>query len=183
MRRPLRVNTTDTARPSCAPTRSTRPSAPRRSTRRTVPEWVRPRTELNCVTEPPSRNSCKAASAAGADGPSAAIASTDAFIRSATTRLNAPRALAACWRLDRVRDTILGYMYESHTVHEGARRVDGGVFDAEHRPRGPSEAGPVLCGRARLGGHLQRRQLRDGRRQRHQDRLRQGRGIPACAVA
>src|SRR5580692_2363153 len=127
MPRPLRVRTTDTARPSCAPTRSTRPSAPRRSTRRTVPEWVRPSTELNWVTEPPSRNTCNAASAAGADGPSAAIGSTAAFIRSATTRLNAPKALAAWWRLDRVRGTVLVYMYESHTIWDGKRRVGGGA--------------------------------------------------------
>ena len=49
-----------------------------------------------------------------------------AFAAAATTRLNAPKALAACWRLDRVRDTILVYMYEAHTVGEGPRRVGGG---------------------------------------------------------
>src|SRR5262249_30242235 len=116
-------------------------------------------------------------------GPSSAIASTAALIRSAITRLNAPRALAACWRLDSVDATILGYMYESHTVNKRAWRVDGGAVDAEHRQRGPSEAGAGLRGRARLGGHLLRRQLRDGRRQRRQDRLRQDRGIPPRAVA
>src|SRR3954451_6317444 len=140
MRWPLRVRTTDTARPSCAPVRSTRPSDSRRSTRRTVPEWVRPSTELNWVTDPPSRNSCNAASAAGADGPSAAIGSTAAFIRSVIARLNAPRALAACCRLDPVRGMGLGYTYESHTYRPGPRSVDGGAVDGEHRQRGPRGA-------------------------------------------
>jgi hypothetical protein len=44
----------------------------------------------NWVTDPPSRNSYNAASAASADGPGPAIASTAELIRSATTRLNAP---------------------------------------------------------------------------------------------